>query len=114
MVFAVLGTSMLALLGIVGGIWAEKFDHLAAITNFVVMPMTFLSGTFYSIDQLMPFWAGVAHFNPFFFMIDGFRSGFIGGADASAVMGIVVLSGVNILLWGIALIMLRSGYKIKS
>lgn len=113
-IYGVLGTGMLALLGIIGGIWAEKFDHIAAVTNFVVTPMTFLSGTFYSIDRLTPFWQNIAHANPFFFMIDGFRSGFIGIHDMPASTGILVLVGVNIALWVIALTMLRKGYRIKS
>lgn len=113
-VFAVLGTMMLALLGIIGGIWSEKFDHIAAVTNFIVTPLTFLSGTFYSIDQLQPMWQKLAHANPFFFMIDGFRSGFIGMSDTSLWIGGGVLAGVNVVLWMIALTMLRRGYRIKS
>jgi ABC-2 type transport system permease protein len=105
---------MLALLGVVSGIWAEKFDHNAAITNFVVMPLTFLSGTFYSIDRLTPVWQTIAHINPFFYMIDGFRAGFIGQSDMPIMLGITVLIGVNLILWTLALLMLRSGYKIKS
>ncbi len=113
-VFGVLGTAMLALLGVVGGIWSDKFDHIAAVTNFVVMPMTFLSGTFYSIDRLPPLWQDVAHANPFFFMIDGFRAGFIGVSDMSLWIGAAVLLMVNIALWAIAYRMLKTGYKIKS
>lgn len=113
-VFGILGSMMLALLGIVGGMWADKFDHIAAVTNFVVMPMTFLSGTFYSIDRLSPFWQDLAHANPFFYMIDGFRSGFIGHADMPLMVGAIVLSVVNIILWSTAHWMLKSGYKIKG
>lgn len=113
-IFGFLGTSMLALLGIVSGIWAEKFDHNAAITNFIVMPLTFLSGTFYSIDRLTPVWQTIAHINPFFYMIDGFRAGFIGQNDMPIILGITVLIAVNLALWTLALLMLRSGYKIKS
>jgi ABC-2 type transport system permease protein len=112
--YGILGTTMLALLGIVGGIWSEKFDHIAAVTNFVVTPMTFLSGTFYSIDRLNPTWQTVAHANPFFFMIDGFRSGFIGVADMSIPLGVCVLVFLNAVLWFTALTMLRKGYRIKS
>lgn len=112
--FGILGTAMLALLGVVGGIWADKFDHIAAVTNFVVMPLTFLSGTFYSIDALSPAWQDAAHANPFFFMIDGFRYGFIGISDSPLWMGVLILVTVNIILWIAALIMLRKGYKIKS
>ena len=108
-----LGTAMLALLGVIGGIWSEKFDQIAMVTNFIVTPMTFLSGTFYSIDRLTPIWQNLAHLNPFFFMIDGFRSGFIGTSDAFAMKGMVVLIVVDIVLWLLALSMLRRGYKIK-
>ena len=112
--FGFLGTMMLSLLGVIGGIWADKFDHIAAVTNFIVMPLTFLSGTFYSVTQLPPFWQTVAHANPFFFMIDGFRSGFIGASDMPLMTGYAVLIVVNLLLWWCALTMLRTGYKIKS
>lgn len=112
--FSVLGTMMLSLLGIIGGIWSEKFDHIAAVTNFVVMPLTFLSGTFYTIDRLSPMWQKLAHANPFFYMIDGFRAGFIGVSDTPLYIGVVVLCGVNLLLWFCALSMLRSGYRIKQ
>ena len=114
LVFILLGTGMLSLLGIVGGIWSDKFDHIAAVTNFVVMPLTFLSGTFYTVERLTPFWQDLAHLNPFFYMIDGFRSGFIGIADMPMSYGIVTLLIVDILLWTMALVMLRKGYKIKS
>ena len=112
--FGVLGTSMLALLGVLGGMWADKFDHIAAVTNFVVMPMTFLSGTFYSVQQLAPFWQDVAHLNPFFYMIDGFRAGFIGTADMPVIIGIGFLLAMNVILWTLAWLMLRTGYKIKT
>ncbi len=113
-IFGILGTSMLALLGIVGGIWSDKFDHIAAVTNFIVMPLTFLSGTFYSLDRLSPMWQNLAHLNPFFFMIDGFRSGFIGMSDSSLWLGGGFLLAVDLVLWFTALGMLRTGYKIKS
>lgn len=112
--FAVMGTLMLATLGLAGGIWSEKFDHIAAVTNFVVTPLTFLSGTFYSIERLPEIWQTVAHYNPFFHMIDGFRYGFIGQADSSPLMGIVFLTVINVLLMVLCLHMLKSGYKIKS
>ena len=113
-VFGVLGCMMLSLLGTIGGMWADKFDHIAAVTNFVVMPMTFLSGTFYTVDRLSPFWQDVAHANPFFYMIDGFRSGFIGVADMPLTIGVIFLMAVNALLWWVAHRMLVTGYKIKS
>ncbi|HTJ64837.1 MAG TPA: ABC transporter permease [Alphaproteobacteria bacterium] len=112
--FAVLANMMLALLGVIGAIWADKFDHIAAVTNFVVMPLTFLSGTFYSVDRFRPAIRTAAHFNPFFYMIDGFRYGFIGHADAPLWLGVAVLVGVNAVLWLVTLRMLVTGYKLKS
>jgi ABC-2 type transport system permease protein len=82
-VFAVLGAALLATLGLIAGLWADKFDQMAAFQNFVIVPMTFLSGVFYSIQSLPPFWQGVSHLNPFFYMIDGFRYGFFGQSDTS-------------------------------
>lgn len=112
--FGFLGTLMMSLLGMAGGIWSEKFDHIAAVTNFIVMPLTFLSGTFYSVEQLPGIWQGLAHYNPFFYMIDGFRSGFIGQADSHIGVGIAVLVAINVALGVLVLWMLRTGYKIKS
>jgi ABC-2 type transport system permease protein len=112
--FAVLANMMLALLGVIGAIWADKFDHIAAVTNFIVMPLTFLSGTFYSVDRFRPALRTIAHFNPFFYMIDGFRYGFIGHADAPLLLGAAVLVAVNLALWAVVLRMLISGYKLKS
>jgi ABC-2 type transport system permease protein len=111
---AVLGSSMMALMGIIGGIWSVKFDHLAAVTNFVVMPATFLSGTFYTSSQLPPFWAFVCHLNPFFYMIDGFRYGFIGIADSPLGLGVAVMVAINLVLAALCLFMLHSGYRLKS
>ena len=105
---------MLSLLGIVGGIWSEKFDHIAAVTNFIVTPLSFLSGTFYSIQRLPELAQVVAHFNPFFYMIDGFRYGFIGSYDAEPLLGLAVMSGVNIALWTTCRQMFKSGYKLKA
>lgn len=112
--FAALGTMLLASIGLAAGIWSEKFDHIAAVTNFLVTPLTFLSGTFYSIHQLPPFWQTLAHWDPFFYMIDGFRYGFIGHADGNVTVGLIVLSVANIALAALCLWMIRSGYKIKS
>jgi len=112
--YAFLGTFMMGALGIAAGIWSEKFDHIAAVTNFVVTPLTFLSGTFYSINQLPGIWREIALYNPFFYMIDGFRYSFIGQADGDIVTGIIVLVGINVFLTALCLWMLRTGYKIKA
>ena len=112
--FAVLGTMLLSLLGVIGAIWADKFDHIAAVTNFIVTPLTFLSGTFYSVDKFPPTLRFHSHLNPFFYMIDGFRYGFIGHADASLLKGAIVLIVLNLILWIATLRMLVTGYKLKS
>ncbi|PZO84020.1 MAG: multidrug ABC transporter permease, partial [Micavibrio aeruginosavorus] len=96
--YAVLGNALLAILGIAGGIWSDKFDHIAAVTNFIVTPMTFLSGTFYSAQQLPGFWQTLVHYNPFFYMIDGFRYGFTGHADGNLMVGLLLLSTLVLLL----------------
>ncbi len=105
---------MLALLGILGGIWSEKFDHIAAVTNFVVTPLSFLSGTFYSLDRLPPDWQFVAHFNPFFYMIDGVRYGFLGHADTPLWIGASVLCATNLLLFLLCWQLFRIGYRLKA
>jgi len=112
--YAVLGNMMMATMGIIAGVWADKFDHIAAFTNFFVTPLTFLSGTFYSIDILPEPWHVMALYNPFYYMIDGFRSGFIGHADEFAMTGIVFLLVTDLVLMGLTYVMLKSGYKIKS
>jgi ABC-2 type transport system permease protein len=111
---AVAGSLMLSLLGIIGAIWSEKFDHIAAVTNFVITPFSFLSGTFYSIENLPGFWRDVAQLNPFFYMIDGFRYGFTGHADGSLAAGIVAVTAVNALLWALAYWMFARGYRLKA
>ena len=113
-VFAVMGATLMGTLGLIAGLWAEKFDQLAAFQNFVVMPMTFLSGVFYSIHSLPPFWQGVSHFNPFFYMIDGFRFGFFGVSDVSPWLSLSVVGTTLAAVSGIALHLLRIGYKIRS
>ena len=113
-IFAFLGCFMLAIIGMITGIWAEKFDHIAAVTNFIIMPMTFLSGTFYSLNSLPENWHVIAEFNPFFYMIDGFRYGFISVSDGNIVTGLFYLLIIDICLTLIALFMLHKGYKIKS
>lgn len=112
--YALLGTLMLSTLGLCAGIWSEKFDHIAAVTNFLVTPLTFLSGTFYSVSQLPARWQAIAHANPFFYMIDGFRYGFTGHADGHLMIGAAVLTGLNILLIWLAYGMIARGYKMKS
>lgn len=112
--YAVLGNLMLGLLGILGGLWSEKFDHLSAVTNFIITPMTFLSGTFYAYDALPEIWQKIALWNPFFYVIDGFRAGFIGVAEANVVHGLILLICLNGVLVGLAWRMLSTGYKIKS
>jgi ABC-2 type transport system permease protein len=114
LVFAFLGNMLLSTIGLAAGIWSQKFDHIAAVTNFLVTPLTFLSGTFYSITQLPEIWQKVALFNPFFYMIDGFRYGFIGHADGNPMVGMVFLVVINLLLTLLTLWMLRTGYKLKS
>ena len=109
----VMASLMLSLLGMIGGIWSEKFDHIAAVTNFVITPFSFLSGTFYSIERLPETWQLVAHFNPFFYMIDGFRYGFIGHADGSLALGLVVMAGFNLFLWAVTYRMFATGYRLK-
>lgn len=112
--FGVLGTMMLSATGILAGLWADKFDEIAAVTNFVITPLAFLSGTFYSIKTLPPLWQTIAHFNPFFYMIDGFRTGFTGTSDSNIWLGAAALAIINIVLMMAVLWILRSGYKIKS
>ena len=110
---AVAASMMLSLLGIIGGIWADKFDQMAAVTNFVIVPLSFLSGTFYTISRLPEVWQVIAYFNPFFYMIDGFRYGFIGQSDGTLVLGLFVMFGINLFLAIVAWRMLTTGYKLK-
>ncbi len=112
--FALLGGGIMGSLGMIGGIWADKFDQLAAFQNFLIMPLTMLSGVFYSIHSLPAFWQGVSHFNPFFFMIDGFRYGFFGVSDVSPWTSIGVVLTCFIVLAVITLQMLARGYKLRA
>lgn len=105
---------MLALIGLLAGIWAQSFDQMSAITNYVITPLSFLSGTFYSIQRLPPFWYKICHLNPFFYMIDGFRYTFIGYSDGSIPVGMVVICVMNILLWLTAMTLISKGYKLKT
>lgn len=113
-VFGVLGAALMGALGLIAGLWAERFDQLAAFQNFVIMPMTFLSGVFYSIHSLPNFWQTLSHFNPFFYMIDGFRFGFFGVSDASPWLSLGIVGSALVLVSAIAMLLLRSGYKIRS
>lgn len=112
--FGLMGSAMLAFLGVLTSIWAEKFDHASAITNFVVAPLALLSGTFYSIERLSPTFQALSHANPFFYAISGFRYGFLGEADSPIIVGSIVLLVINIILAAICYALLRSGWKIKS
>jgi ABC-2 type transport system permease protein len=114
LVFGVMGAALMGTLGLIAGLWAEKFDQLAAFQNFVVMPMTFLSGVFYSIHSLPSFWQSVSHFNPFFYMIDGFRYGFFGVSDVSPWLSFSVVGASLALVSAVAIHLLRTGYKIRS
>lgn len=112
--FAAAGALILSLIGILAGLWSQKFDHLAAVTNFVVTPLAFLSGTFYSVQQLPPFWQLAAHANPFFFMIDGFRYGLTGHTDGDVALGALALGLTALGLWLFCLVLLRRGYHLKA
>lgn len=105
---------MLALLGILGGVWSEKFDHLQAVTNFIILPLTFLSGTFYSVTQLPDFAHEATKWNPVFYLIDGFRYGVTGHADGSIATGIAIVIGMNLLLWTVCHLLFRTGYRLKA
>jgi ABC-2 type transport system permease protein len=113
MAFAILGSSFLGAMGIVAGIWAEKFDQLAGFQNFIIMPLTFLSGVFYSIHSLPDFWQGLSRFNPFFYMIDGFRYGFFGVSDISPWFSLAVVAACFAAMTGFTLAMLKAGYKLR-
>jgi ABC-2 type transport system permease protein len=112
--FGLLGSAMLAFLGLLTSIWAEKFDHAAAVTNFVVAPLSLLSGTFYSIESLSPAFQAISHANPFFYVISGFRYGFIGAADSNLHVGGAVLLAINLGLFALCYILLKKGWKLKN
>ncbi|SDI48035.1 ABC transporter permease [Paraburkholderia phenazinium] len=111
--FAVLGAGILGTLGLIAGIWAEKFDQLAAFQNFLIMPLTFLSGVFYSTHTLPPVWREVSRLNPFFYMIDGFRYGFFGVSDIDPLVSLAIVAGFFVVLAVVAMRMLASGYKLR-
>jgi ABC-2 type transport system permease protein len=113
LVFLLGGATLMGALGLVAGLWAEKFDQIAAFQNFIIMPMTFLSGVFYSVGSLPPFWYKVSHLNPFFYTIDGFRYGFFGVSDVSPWTSLAVVSASVLVVCGVSVHLLRTGYKIR-
>jgi len=113
-VFGFLGAFILGSLGFITGLWAEKYDHTATVTNFIITPLSFLSGVFYSIDKLPELFQNISHLNPFFYMIDGFRYGFLGKSDGSITIGLIYLTILSIVMWYVAFFLYKKGYKIKS
>jgi ABC-2 type transport system permease protein len=111
--FAILGGGIMAALGVIAGIWADKFDQLAAFQNFIIIPLTFLAGVFYSVHSLPPFWQGASHLNPFFYMVDGFRYGFFGASDVAPHISLMVVAGCLMVLSSLALRLLQVGYKLR-
>ena len=113
-IFAFLGSFILGALGFIAGLWAEKFDHMATVTNFIITPLSFLSGVFYSVDRLPDFFKSISQINPFFYIIDGFRFGFLGVSDGSINYGLIYLTALSIIMWLISYHLFNIGYKIKS
>ena len=113
-IFGFLSAFILGSLGFIAGMWAEKFDHTATVTNFIITPLSFLSGVFYSIDKLPNFFQAISHINPFFYMIDGFRYGFLGTSDGSVSIGLIYLTILSLIIWFVAFYLYKIGYKIKS
>jgi ABC-2 type transport system permease protein len=111
--FALAGSAILGTLGLIAGIWAEKFDQVAAFQSFLIMPLTFLSGVFYSIHSLSSFWQGLLHCNPFFYMIDGFRYGFFGVSDINPALSLGIAAASLLVLTGVTLVLLKRGYKLR-
>ena len=112
--FGVLGALFLAFLGVMTSVWAEKFDHAAAVTNFVVAPLSLLSGTFYSVEALSPLFRAISHANPFFYIISGFRYGFLGDSDSPVALGAVIVLAIDIVMGAACYALLRSGWKLKA
>jgi ABC-2 type transport system permease protein len=112
--YLIASSLMLALIGLITGIWSQSFDQLSAITNYIVTPLSFLSGTFYSIKQLPEFWYNICHFNPFFYMIDGFRYSLTNYADSDIKTGMIVIVVTNVILWYIAQTVITKGYRLKT
>jgi ABC-2 type transport system permease protein len=113
LLFALLGSAILGTMGLVGGIWADKFDQIAAFQNFIVMPLTFLAGVFYSVKSLPGFWQTVSHLNPFFYMVDGFRYGFFGVSDVPPLVSLAIVVATLLAVSTLALHLLRTGYKLR-
>ena len=113
-IFGFLSSFILGSLGFITGLWAEKFDHTATVTNFVITPLSFLSGVFYSINKLPEFFQIISHINPFFYMIDGFRYGFLGKSDGPINVGLIYLTILSFIMWYISFYLYKKGYKIKS
>jgi len=113
-IFGFLSAFILGSLGFITGLWAEKFDHTATVTNFVITPLSFLSGVFYSIEKLPTLFQAISHLNPFFYMIDGFRYGFLGISDGSISIGMIYLTILSFIMWYVAFYLYKKGYKIKS
>ena len=114
LIYTFLGSFILSSIGIIIGLWAEKFDHMASATNFIIVPLSFLSGTFYSIDRLPDILRNISEMNPFFYIIDGFRYGFLGAADGSIQFGFFYLLILSFITWFAAYMLFKKGYKIKS
>jgi len=112
--FGLIASLLMGMMGVLAGLWSEKFDHLSAVQNFVVMPMTFLSGTFYLIDSLPEPFASISRFNPFFYLIDGFRAGFIGHAEGSLMVGVVMSAVLTVVMGAACWLVFRSGWRLKS
>ena len=104
---------ILGAIGFIAGLWAEKFDHMATVTNFLIVPLSFLSGTFYTIDKLPLVLQKISNLNPFFYMIDGFRYGFIGQSDGSIMKGLIYLTILSLITWFISYLLYKKGYKLK-
>ena len=113
-IFAFLGSFTLGALGFIAGLWAEKFDHMATVTNFIITPLSFLSGVFYSVERLPTIFKSISKINPFFYMIDGFRFGFLGTSDGSINLGLIYLTILSIIMWLISYYLFKVGYKIKT
>jgi ABC-2 type transport system permease protein len=113
-VFAALGAALMGSLGLLAGLWAEKFDQMAAFQNFIVVPMTFLAGVFYSVTSLPPVWQAASHLNPFFYMVDGFRRGFFGASDVSPWVSLGIVGTAYVAVAALCLRLLATGYKLRS